>query len=66
MQAKSQQPPAVADQVEQSKVDMNKAKAQETMMNTQFIKKKTEDIDTDNMFEALAASRDKLRAVQID
>ena len=66
MQAKAQQPPAVADQVEQSKVDMNKAKAQETMMNTQFIKKKTEDIDTDNMFEALAASRDKLRAVQID
>jgi hypothetical protein len=45
---------------------MNKAKAQETAMNTQFIKKKTEDIDTDNMFEALAASRDKLRAVQID
>ena len=66
MQAKAQQPPAVADQVEQSKVDMNKAKAQETMMNTQFIKKKTEDIDTDNMFEALAASRNKLRAVQID
>ena len=66
MQAKAQQPPAIADQVELSKVDMNKAKAQETMMNTQFIKKKTEDIDTDNMFEALAASRDKLRAVQID
>ena len=66
MQAKAQLPPAVADQVEQSKVDMNKAKAQETMMNTQFIKKKTEDIDTDNMFEALAASRNKLRAVQID
>jgi hypothetical protein len=66
MQAKAQQPPAIADQVESSKVDMNKAKAQETMMNTQFIKKKTEDIDTDNMFEALAASRDKLRAVQID
>ena len=66
MQAKAQQPPSVADQVESSKVDMNKAKAQETAMNTQFIKKKTEDIDTDNMFEALAASRDKLRAVQID
>ena len=66
MQAKAQQPPSVADQVESSKVDMNKAKAQETTMNTQFIKKKTEDIDTDNMFEALAASRDKLRAVQID
>jgi hypothetical protein len=66
MQAKAQQPPSVADQVESSKVDMNKAKAQETTMNTQFIKKKTEDIDTDNMFEALAASRNKLRAVQID
>ena len=66
MQAKAQQPPAIADQVETSKMEMNKAKAQETMMNTQFIKKKTEDIDTDNMFEALAASRDKLRAVQID
>ena len=66
MQAKAQQPPAIADQVESSKVEMNKAKAQETIMNTQFIKKKAEDIDTDNMFEALAASRDKLRAVQID
>jgi hypothetical protein len=66
MQAKAQLPPAIADQVESSKVEMNKAKAQETIMNTQFIKKKAEDIDTDNMFEALAASRDKLRAVQID
>ena len=66
MQAKAKMPPSPQDQVEASKAEMNKAKTQEIGMNTQFIKKKTEDIDTDNMFEALAASRDKLRAVQVD
>ena len=44
----------------------SKAKVGEVVANTAFIKKKTDDIDTDNMFEALAASRDKLRAVQVD
>jgi hypothetical protein len=49
-----------------AKTQAQLAKAQETIANTAFIKKKTDDIDTDNMFEALAASRDKLRAVQVD
>jgi hypothetical protein len=31
-----------------------------------FTQKKAEDIDTDNMFEALAAKRGKLTAVQVD
>jgi hypothetical protein len=65
-QFKSQQPPSAQDEQIKSKTQVQLAKAQETVANTEFIKKKTDDIDTDNMFEALAASRDKLRAVQID
>ena len=65
-QFKAQQPPSAQDEQIKSKTQAQLAKAQETVANTEFIKKKTDDIDTDNMFEALAASRDKLRAVQID
>jgi len=65
-QFKSQQPPSAQDEEMKAKTQAQLAKAQETMANTAFIKKKTDDIDTDNMFEALAASRDKLRAVQVD
>ena len=65
-QFKSQQPPSAQDEEIKAKTQVQLAKAQETVANTAFIKKKTDDIDTDNMFEALAASRDKLRAVQVD
>jgi hypothetical protein len=65
-QFKSQQPPSAQDEEMKAKTQAQLAKAQETIANTAFIKKKTDDIDTDNMFEALAASRDKLRAVQVD
>jgi hypothetical protein len=54
------------DEEIKAKTQVQLAKAQETVANTAFIKKKMDDIDTDNMFEALAASRNKLRAVEID
>jgi len=63
---KSQQPPGAEQQEMEAKAKVNQAKVGEVMANTALIKKKTDDIDTDNMFEALAASRDKLRAVQVD
>ena len=62
----SQKPPSSQDEQIKSKTQVQLAKAQETVANTEFIKKKTDDIDTDNMFEALAASRGKLSALQVD
>jgi hypothetical protein len=66
MQAQAQKPPPVEQQEIQSKVDLNKAKAQESGSVTALNIKKAEDIDTDNMFEALAAKRGKLSALQVD
>ena len=45
---------------------MNNAKVQESGSVTALNMKKAEDIDTDNMFEAMAAKRGKLSAVEID
>ena len=59
IQSKQAQGPDSETQLQTSKAKLNDAK-------TNFTIKQTEDIDTDNMFEALAASRGKLRAVQID
>jgi hypothetical protein len=64
--AKAAQGPSPQDQEVASKVELNKNKAVETQANTLFIKKKTEDIDTGNMFTALAAKRDNLKAVEMD
>ena len=66
MQAKAQQGPAPEQQEVMSKVELNKAKTQESQTVSALNMKKAEDIDTDNMFEALAAKRGKLSAVEID
>ena len=66
MQAKAQQGPSPEQQEIQSKAELNKAKTQESASITALNMKKAEDIDTDNMFEALAAKRGKLSAVQVD
>ena len=66
MQAKAQQGPSAEQQEIQSKTELNKAKTQESGSITALNLKKAEDIDTDNMFEALAAKRGKLSAVEID
>ena len=65
-QAKAQQGPSAADKEIKSKTDLNNAKAQESQTVSALNMKKAEDIDTDNMFEALAAKRGKLNAVEID
>jgi hypothetical protein len=65
-EAQSKKGPSPEQQEIKSKVDLNNAKVQESQSVAALNVKKAEDIDTDNMFEALAAKRDKLSAVQID
>ena len=65
-QAKSQQPPSPESLEMTAKTALNDAKTKDTEANTAFTVRKTQDMDTDDMFEALAAKRDKLRAVEID
>jgi len=50
----------------QSKVGLNQAKTKESETVAASNIKKAEDIDTDNMFEMMAAKRGKLSAVEID
>lgn len=66
VQAASQKGPSAQEQELASKTELNKAKAQESQTVSALNIKKAEDIDTDNMFEALAAKRGKLNAVQVD
>jgi hypothetical protein len=66
MQAKAQQGPSAEQKEVQSKVDLNNAKTEESKTVAALNVKKAEDVDTDNMFEALAAKRGKLSAVEID
>ena len=65
-QSKSQQPPGAAEQELASKVALNTAKVKDTEANTAFTQRKTQDMDTDDMFEAMAAKKGKLSSVQID
>jgi hypothetical protein len=66
MQAKSQKGPSPEQQEIQSKVGLNAAKTKESETIAALNIKKAEDIDTDNMFEMMAAKRGKLSAVEID
>ena len=66
VQAQAAKGPSAEQQEIQSKVALNQAKTEESGSVTALNLKKAEDIDTDNMFEALAAKRGKLSAVQID
>ena len=65
-QAKAQQGPGVQEQEIQSKVDLNKAKTQESQTVAALNMKKAEDIDMDNFFEMEAMKKGKLSAVQVD
>ena len=65
-QSKSQQPPGPAEQELASKVALNTAKVKDTEANTAFTQRKTQDMDTDDMFEAMAAKKGKLSAVEVD
>ena len=66
MQSRAQQGPSMDDQEKQSKTELNRASTQEKIANAGLLVKKAEDIDTDNMFEMMAAKRGKLSAVEID
>ena len=65
-QAQSQKPPSPQEQEMSSKVAVNTAKVKDTEANTAFTIRKTQDMDTDDYFEALAAKRGRLNAVEID
>jgi hypothetical protein len=65
-QAVAAKGPGMEEQETQSKVQLNQAKVQETAANTFLLQKKAEDIDMDNMFEAMAAKQGNLKAVQVD
>jgi hypothetical protein len=65
-QAKQAAGPGIAEQEVQSKVDLNKAKTQESATVAALNMKKAEDIDMDNYFETQAMKAGKLSAVQVD
>ena len=65
-QAKQAAGPGVAEQEVQSKVDLNKAKTQESATVAALNMKKAEDIDMDNYFEMAAMKAGKLSAVEVD
>ena len=64
--SKSEQPPSPEQQEISSKIAVNTAKAKDTEANTAFTVRKTQDLDTDDYFEALAAKRGKLSAQEVD
>jgi hypothetical protein len=66
VQAKQAQGPGMAEQEVQSKVELNKAKTQESQTVSALNMKKAEDIDMDNFFEGEAMKAGKLTAVQVD
>lgn len=65
-EARAAQGPTPEQQEMLSKVALNTAKTKESETVALLNTKKAEDIDTDNMFEALAAKRGKLSSVQVD
>lgn len=65
-QTKAQQPPSPEQQEMKSKVDLNNAKVGETKAKTDLLFAQTKDIAIDDQFTAMAASRGKLKAVEID
>lgn len=65
-QAQAAKGPGAEEQELQSKTELNKAKSVESQASAQLKMKQAEDIDTDNMFEMMAAKAGKLRAVQVD
>lgn len=66
VQAQAAKGPGPQEQELQSKTELNKSKSMESQASAQLKMKQAEDIDTDNMFEMMAAKAGKLRAVQVD
>ena len=66
LQAKSKAPPSAEDQLHQSKAQLNQATTQEVQAKTGKIVKETQQMDVDNMFDAMAAKKGNLKDVRID
>jgi len=66
LQAKSKAPPSAEDQLHQSKAQLNQATSQEVQAKTGKIVKETQQMDVDNMFDAMAAKKGTLKDVHID
>ncbi len=66
LQAKSKAPPSAEDQLHQSKAQLNQATTQEVQAKTGKIVKETQQMDVDNMFDAMAAKKGTLKDVRID
>ena len=66
LQAKSKAPPSAEDQLHQSKAQLNQATSQEVQAKTGKIVKETQQMDVDNMFDAMAAKKGTLKDVRID
>ena len=66
LQAKSKAPPSAEDQLHQSKAQLNQATTQEVQAKTGKIVKETQQMDIDNMFDAMAAKKGTLKDVRVD
>ena len=66
LQANSKAPPSAEDQLHQSKAQLNQATTQEVQAKTGKIVKETQQMDVDNMFDAMAAKKGTLKDVRID
>jgi hypothetical protein len=66
LQAKAKQPPPVEDQLHQSKAQLNQAMIAEVQAKTGKVAKETQQMDVDNMFDAIAMKKGKLTDVRVD
>jgi len=66
IQSMAQKPPSPEQAKMQAQAKEQETKAVLNQANTELALKKAQDIDTDNMFEAMAAKAGKLKAVQVD
>jgi len=65
-QAKSQQPPPAEELLHKSKAELNKAMIGEVQAKTGKVVKETQQMDVDNMFDAIAAKKGTLKDVRVD
>ena len=66
VESMSQKPPSPEQQKMSAQAKEHETRAALNEANTELTLKKAQDIDTDNMFEAMAAKAGKLKAVQVD
>jgi len=65
-QSKAKQPPPAEELLHQSKAELNKAMIGEVNAKTGKVVKETQQMDIDNMFDAMAAKKGTLKDVRVD